>query len=164
MKVSNISNLLEQIASGLEPIAASSVVNELRAFGEALGPFGNDSTTEFAKFMAACDEYRRTGIVATSGKKGPAKAKKEPSPEQTTQFVERIRSMLGSADRGELPPDQIDAFADELNVLSKPEIDAILARLELTKASKKPDAVKKIRQMLTNQAEIGSRMRATEAR
>ena len=80
MKVSQLAQFLDGLAAGLNGITAT-FATDLRTMNAALGPFAERTVADFTKFLTACEEYQRTGIVPGKGAaRGRASAAKKEAP------------------------------------------------------------------------------------
>ena len=157
MKVSDLSFLLDHLAEGLKPVVNATITNDLSALRSAMAPFSDRTVADFVKFLAQCEEFQRTGVL--SGKKTSGKVtESSANPQRITDAVNSVRSFYVDIERGQASPQRMEQLLAPLNALSKPELDEVAASLDLVgKARSKKEVLQKIRQMMSNVAEAGTR-------
>jgi hypothetical protein len=163
MKVSDLAHLLQNLSEGLRPVVPAGVVSDIAALQTAMSPFADRTVADFTAFLAKCEEYQRTGVIPGGGKKGGKAAAPKPAadPARVGAFVESVRALLREIDRDGVDGHRIDQVLQPINALAKAEVDQILAALGIVGATKtKKLALDKLRTMLTNQAEAGTRVRS----
>jgi hypothetical protein len=158
MTVSQLSGLLEHLARGLEPVVAAGVTTDLLALKAAMSPFADRKVADFTKFLGQCEEFQRTGAVSGTKGRGPA-AKAPVDPDRVPKAVASVRAAFVEIDRGTMDERRIEQVLQPIGAMAKGDLDAVLAQLGFAGKSKsKADAVKRVRQRLSNQAEAGSRV------
>ena len=161
MTVSQLASLLEHLAAGLQPVVAGTVTADLLALRQAMAPFAGQKVQDFTKFLAQCEEYKRTGVVSgKGGGRATSKAgKAPPDPDRVPKAVAAVRAAFDEIDRGTMTEQRVEQVLAPLNALSAADLAAAMGQLGFVgKPKSKADGIKRVRQRLTNQAEAGSRV------
>jgi hypothetical protein len=160
MKVAQLAQLLDGLVQGLSGVVPAGVTADVKSFREAMRPFADENVAGFVAFLAQCEEYKRTGVVAGKARRA-APAKAAADPELVSKAVAAIKSAIEGIDRGEMNDARIDEAMQPFNKYTKPQLDEIAAGLGIAgKPKTKSDAVKKIDQMLRTQARMFDSARA----
>jgi hypothetical protein len=152
VKVGEVARLLEGLAHGLADLSKKSS-DGLAALHAGMQPFAEQTVEQFIAFLAQCDEYRKTGTVAT-GKKAAPKAKVAAL--AVGEAAGKVRGLLNEINQGTVTSSRIDTLLGELQKgLTKPQLDELLAGLAIAgKAKTKDQAVERVKQVLTSQLEM----------
>jgi len=150
MRVDQLQKLLDHWCDGIEVIN-SAVTKDVRIMTEAMRPFADRQVADFAKFLAQCEEYQRTGVVSAAGRKAST-PKKASDPDKLPRLVEAIRSAIPTGDG------RLSQLLQDVNKLTQGEIHQLLPEFGIAGKPKKAEAVRQLRDVLNNQAEAASRV------
>lgn len=113
MKVAQLQSYLDNLAGPVEASGGKTVANDLRRVAQGLAPFAELTVAQFSDFLAAADEYARTGVVPTAGG--------------------RARKAQGPA----VDHNKVTAAAQELLTLYEQALDADLTYAQISASVKK---------------------------
>ena len=163
MKVSQLAILLDSLHDGLSGILPAVPAREIKTFREAMQPFAEEPVAVFVAFLGQCEEYRRTGIV-TSGKRAAkprAAAKAPPDPDRVPKAVAAVNALVEQSTQGPVTQQQIEELLGTFGAFGKPELEQLCAGLNIAgKPKAKPDAIKKVRQLMESRVRMADHARA----
>lgn len=118
MKVEEMADLLESLASTLDKFLAKPAVNDLRSVGQCFRTFSGESVSSFCTFI----QNAKTGSTVSR------KSSPKPSAARVEEFVGKIQNFLDN--RRAFGYSAIRDLVAEIGKLTIPEIKAIGNRIE----------------------------------
>jgi len=159
MKVSHLSELLSHFGNGIASAGSHGVAKELSELAVALEPFGDRRMSDFIAFLAQCREYERSGAVAGSNDAESEAGSGIADPDRIAKVLSDLQELLDEARRKDVEQARIEQAVAALEPLSKTEIDEVTRQLEIQpKPRSKADAMERIRDTISMQAEISARV------
>jgi len=141
MKVRNLLQFLQTLEGPLRLTGGTQAANELRDACDRLDPFGDLPVAQFADFLRAADQYRKTGEVpvATSGTRSKTKGVDSEKIKKAAQTVTNLYER--AIDRA-MDYSYIEQELNRLNQqLSRDEAVALAAAVNIVKPQKTKKAV-----------------------
>lgn len=159
MKVSHLSELMGHFGKGIDSAGAGGIAKELSLLSQAMQPFADRTVADFVKFLNQCEEFQRTGAVSGGSKRGGGKGAAGADSERVSRAVVQLKQLLDEARRQDVAQARIEEAVDGLKPLSKGELDEVVRQMEIQPRPKsKADALQKIRDTISMQAEISARV------
>jgi len=110
MNVSHLQSFLSSLSQPLSASGAKKASEDLSRACAALEPFREWSLQQFADFLAAADQYAKTGVVPTSGRartvRSPAKTA---DPQALAAAIEQVRAFYDRVTSAEVSYAAIEA-------------------------------------------------------
>lgn len=162
MNVSHLQSFLSSLSQPLSVSGAKKAAEDLSRACAALEPFREWSLLQFADFLAAADQYAKTGVVPTSGR---AKAARSPAqagdPQTLAAAIEQVRAFYDRVTSPEVAYAAIEVEVKRLEKeFKKDELLEIAKALGIgAKLKTKKDAVAEIQRLMIQRKETFERTR-----
>ncbi len=162
MNVSQLQSFLASLSQPLSASGAKKVAEDLGRACAALEPFREWSLTQFADFLAAADQYAKTGVVPTAGRSKTGRSAAKPGdPQALAAAIEQVRAFF---DRVTSPEVSYTAIETEVKRLEKQfkkdDLFEIAKALGITaKLKTKKDAAAEIQRLMSQRKETFERTR-----
>jgi len=162
MNVSQLQLFLSSLSQPLSASGAKKAAEDLSRACAALEPFREWSLVQFADFLAAADQYAKTGVVPTSGRARTTRsAAKAGDPQALAAAIDQVRAFFDRVTSPEVSYASIEAEIKRLDKqFKKDELLEIAKALGISaKPKTKKDAVAEIQRVMTQRKETFERTR-----
>lgn len=155
MKISELTRLLDGLSMGLTDLSAKTA-DGIAAIAKGIEPFAEKTVEQFVQFLKQCEEFQRTGVVATGKKAAAPKSGASAPALGATEAANKFRALLSEINEGTVTTPKIDALMNQFNAaMKKPDLDQLLTMVEIAGKSKsKADAIDKLRMVLVSQTQM----------